>query len=487
MAKADDANVLEQHVEKLVLLVCLVLLGVAAHRWILSSPVSMDGVPIERVDEMLSGKARVVKELYGKEGNVTVPPVPRWAGKTLALRAIAPQAREDVDVAMPRLPMKIELGGPPEDGLVRLAQLIADMPVPPKPQVTAAMELPEKPVLADVAVAHGTLAYPFAELAKAWTDRLAKVKVPVKLTAQEVVVEVQEEMGDGQWGPPRQVKVAAKPDAEGNPVVVPRVPDFDGTNVEQVRGARDKLTQQQSHILRPDYYRICSPGRQWAPWQPRLPKDEAPAEEPPSVPVVPGLTAAPSRATFVWFHDETMEVGRRYRHRVKLVFVNPMLTYDKAVSEEYLAEARQTYIETEVSEWSDPVSVDRTVHFFLTGASETTGQMTVTIFANKWAQTAMRTFQIRPGEPIGSLWKVRIRNPKTGEAEPAEVDFSTGAISLRFRFAEKWLRGNFEVTTAKMLYLDSQGRLRVRIQAQDGADPLRRKLVEEAKRALGGG
>ncbi|MGB2820655.1 MAG: hypothetical protein WBF17_06710 [Phycisphaerae bacterium] len=486
MAKAEDANVLEQHVEKLVLLLCLVLLGVAAHRWILSSPVSMDGVPIERVDEMLSEKAQRVKRAYD-DTDATVKPVPRWAGKTLALRAIAPQAREDVDVAMPRLPMKVELSPAGEEGLVRLAQLIADMPVPPKPLVTAAMELPDKPVLADVAVAHGALVYPFAELTKAWTDRLKKAEIPVKLTAQEVIVEVQEEMGDGQWGPPRQVKVAAKPDAEGNPIVVPRVPDFDGKNVEEVRGARDKLTQQQGHVLRAEYYQISSSGHGWAPWQPRLPKDEAPAEEPPSVPVVPGAAAAPSRARSVWFHDETMELGRRYRYRVKLVFVNPILTYDKAVSDEHLAEARQTYIETDASEWSDPVSVDRTVHFFLTGASETTGQMTVTVFATKWAQTAMRTFQVRPGELIGNLAKVKIRNPKTGDVDPEEVDFSTGAISLRFHFGIKWLRGSFEVATAKILYLDSQGRLRTRIQARDSADPLRRKLVEEAKRALGGG
>ena len=41
MAKADNVSLLEQHVEKLVLLVCLVLLGIALSRWVFSSPVSM--------------------------------------------------------------------------------------------------------------------------------------------------------------------------------------------------------------------------------------------------------------------------------------------------------------------------------------------------------------------------------------------------------------------------------------------------------------
>jgi len=189
----------------------------------------------------------------------------------------------------------------------------------------------------------------------------------------------------------------------------------------------------------------------------------------------------------VWFHDETMKVSRRYRYRIKLKFVNPILTYDKVVSDEHLAEARRTYIETEESEWSEPVSVDRKVHFFLTGASATTGQMTVTIFANKWGQTVMRTFGLRAGEPIGDLAGIKVRSPKTGQMEPVEVDFSTGAVSLRFHFGVKWLRGSFQVTTAKMLYLDSEGRLQARIQARDNGNPLRRKLVEEAKRALAGG
>jgi hypothetical protein len=307
------------------------------------------------------------------------------------------------------------------------------------------------------------------------------------VTVQEVIVEAQEELGNGQWGPLRRVTGTAKPDAEGNPVVVPRVPPFDGTNVEEVRGARDTLVSRQDHVVRPEYYRIWSSGRGWIPWQARMPKTEAVSPTPPVAPPGPApLVPAPVKRR-VWFHDETMKVGRRYRYRVKLMFVNPILTYDKAVSEEHLAEARQTFLETDESEWSLPVSVERQVHFFLTGASVTTGQMTVTVFANKWGQRVMKTFRVRPGEPIGGLASVKIRNPKTGQVEPVEVDFTTGAVSVRSRFNIKWRRRDFEVTTTKMLYLDRDGRLQARIQARDSGDPLRRALGEEVRRAQGGG
>jgi hypothetical protein len=158
MAKADNVSLLEQHVEKLVLAVCVVLLAVAAQRWIFSSPVSMNNVPIEGVDEALWERALDVKGAYDT-ASVPVPPLPKWAGESLSLRTIAPQPHEDIDVAMPRLPMTVDIGRP-DEGVIRLAQLTAVVPVPPRPVVVAGIELPDRPELADVAVAHGMLVYP---------------------------------------------------------------------------------------------------------------------------------------------------------------------------------------------------------------------------------------------------------------------------------------------------------------------------------------
>ena len=498
MPKADNVSFLERHVEKIVLAVCVLLLMAAGYRWILSSPVSLTvigpqgtgrvTVGPEEVDDVLEQAALGVKHKHDR-AEVRVKPVLKCAGKTVELyRAIAPPPRETMDMAMPRLPVKLPIIGGEDEG-IRLAQLIAAMPTPPKPVVVAAMTLPEKDQLADVVVAHGTFRYPVADLSAAWTEMLKKKKIPVKATVQKVIVQRQRQLRGGKWGAVETALLAAKPDVEGNPVVVPLIPEFDGTNVEDVRKARDAVGQAQMHVMQPAYYRIYSSGRGWVNWQALVPGTQA-APAGASAPTPAPAADAPAAAanTPVWFHDETLSVANSYRYRVKLAFVNPILTYDKAVSDEHLAEARRTIIETKESEWSELVSVEQSVHFFLTGASETTGQMTVTIFASKWAQTVRRAFPVLLGEPIGGVTKARIRNPKTGEAEPVAVDFSTGAISLRFRFDVKDIRpGGFVVTTAKMVFLDSQGRLKARVQARDHEDPVRKKLMEQAKQAAGGG
>jgi len=471
MAKADNVSFLERHVEKLVLLACLALLAAAAYRWVLSSPVGLAVISErgrgkttagpEQVDQVLQGAAQRVKHLHDV-ANLQVDPVPKWAGKVVTVGHFESPRQVVVDPAMPRLPMKVDVGRASK-GMVRLAQLIAVMPVPPAPKVAASMHLPEKDTLADLAVAHGSLVYPLAGLTAAW-EELLKKKVAVKAVVQDVLVEAQEELPDGQWGPIRRVNVVAKPGADGNSIVVPKVRPFDGKNVEEVRKDRDAVAQQQDHILRPEYFRVWQSG--WKDWRALLPK------------VQPG-----ENEIQVWFHDEAMKIGRRYRYRVRLVFVNPILTYDKAVGEEHLAEARQTHIRANPSAWSKPVSVNRNVRFFLTGASETTGQMTVTIFAHKWGQRVMKTFRVRPGEPIGAPAKVGIRNPKSGKMEGVTVDFSTGTVSLQFRFDVKYAKGSFDVTTARMLYLDRQGRLQALIQARDNDSPLRKRLFQEVKQA----
>jgi len=495
MPKADNVSFLERHVEKIVLVGCFLLLVAAGYRWVLSSPVSLtvigpEGtgrvtVGPEEVDDVLGQAALSVKGKHDR-AKVFVKPVIKCAGKTVEMyHPIVPPARETVDVAMPRPPVKLPIVGGEEEG-IRLPQLIAAMPTPPKPIVIAAMTLPEKDKLVDVVVAHGTCQYPVAELTAAWTEMLKKKKIPVNATVHKIIVQRQRRLRDGQWGPVETAQLAAKPDAEGNPVTVPSIPAFDGKNVENVREARDAVGKVQTHVLQPAYYRVYSPGRGWVNWQPPAPPAQAVKTD--AAPAAAGDTPAAAAKTPIWFHDETLSVASGYRYRVKLVFVNPILTYDKVVSDEHLAEARQTFIETKESEWSDPVSVEQSVHFFLTGASETTGQMTVTIFASKWAQTVRQAFPVRRGEPIGGVTKARIRNPNTGEIEPAAVDFSTGAISLEFRFDIKDVRpGGLAVTTAKMVYLDSQGRLKARVQARDSDDPVREKLTEQAKQAAGGG
>ena len=483
MAKADNASVVEQHVEKLLLLVCLVLLGVAVYRWVLSSPVQLsairaDGVgtrkdvPAEEVDGILRQAAQSVKAMYDR-GQVPAEPMPKYASNTLVLRNITPPKRPLIDTSLPGRPLKPVGVADRESVNVRLAELVALMPAPPKPVVSGFLELPKKDERGDVVVARGMLAYPMGELLAAWQKRLGKANVPVEAiaVAAAVVVEVQQQLPSGDWSPAKKVAVAVRPGTDGKPVALPAIPDPNDANVQAVRDTRNALGKTwQDHVLKPQYYPIwLSAAGGWGQWRVHLPK----------VDVKPGEEA-------VWFHDDTTpKLGVAYRYRVRLVFVNPILTYKLAAEDP--AEALVKFIETKPSEPSDPIRVRRQVRFYLTGANVMTREMTVTVYTQKWGQTVKKDVRVQPGEIIGGKANVTVRDPfdEPGATQTVEVDFATGAVSLRFDFNKVIMGKGIKVRTAEVLYLDKDGRLKSRTKASDDRDPLRIRLEREVKQARG--
>lgn len=488
MAKADNVSFLESHIEKIALLACLALLGAAAYHWLFSSPVALTVIPPsgrgksirvspKEADQVLSDAAQSVRDMWDRAVQ-RVEPVPEWAGGVLALRKID-LPPEPVELALPGLELRLE---EEVKGIkkVRLKDVLAAMPLPAKPVAAAYTELPKRMPLADARVARGLALYPANQLATAWTNLLGPHGVTVRLVARKMIVESQERQADGQWGPVQVVTIARRPrvNAAGEELKPPVIPALapDGKNVQDVRGKRDELAQPtwQEYILRPEYYQIYLPVRGgWVDWKVHLPTVTRQAGD-----------------AVVLFHDEgTMKVGSSYRYRVKLVFVNPILTYEGAVKPKDIGDTRVAEVATQFGGWSDPVSVTREVHFFLTGASETTRQMTVTVYVHKWGQWVKQTFQIKPGDAIGGKKSVDMIHPlgQPGETTRVEVDFSTVAAALRFHFTKVLMeRGSFRRRAPELLYVDKDGKLASRILPLDSDDTLRQELEKLVKQARGG-
>ena len=475
MPKADDAKFFERHVEKLVLVVCLLLLALAADRWVLSSPVSLKviretgsgsaTVPPERVDEVLSSAAQSIQHKYDISV-AEIPPVPRWAGKTATLREMAAVQREGIDVIKPFLPLK-----PPVQRVVRglrLASIEANMPPPPQPMVEAYMELPRRLPAEDVPTAHGLVVYPLAELLGRWETVLKEKNIPIKAIVQNVIIERQQALANGQWGPIEALPAPTHVDAMGAPVVIPQIKEFTGQNVAEVRESRDELgkAEWQNRVQKPGYSQIWSATAEgFVDWKEHLPKAQA----------LPGQQLA------IVFHDDKLKEGAAHRYRVRLQFASPLLTWEDMVDQENVQDARQRYVETKPSAWSEPVSVARQVHFYLTGVNPMMSQVTVTAYARKWGRMRAATLRVDAGAPIGGPAIMTLTNPVTGQEEHVAVNFATGAIALRFQFDVPWMMNNFAVKTAKVLYLDGDGKLKARVQARDNDDPQRKRLAEEAK------
>jgi hypothetical protein len=483
MAKAENVNFIEQHVEKIILGLCGVLVIAAVWHWVIASPVELDvintsgrgtakAVAPEQVDQMLHEAAENVRAMYDRAKS-DIEPLPKWAGRTNELVAIAPRPDRPLDLGLPGSPMEVGSGVKIEQREVPSPAVLADLiPVLPKPQVTIYQELPQQDTLKDRVVARAAMIFPFNKLLAAWQEKLKSTQIPTKVIVQEVVVEVQQARPDGGWGPGKTAVLSVPPDKDGKPLAAPRVPKYDGTNAEEVRTVRTVLAGKvwQDFLLRPQYYRIWVPAEGgWISWRVHAPK----------------LNLEPGQAP-IWFHDDnTMQLGGVYRYRIQLVLLNPMVTYEQAVGKDYVDYARQTFIRSKFSPWSDAVSRKRQLDFFLTGASETTRQMTVTVYAYKWGQWVKHSFRVGRGQAIGGDVNVDVADPlgQPGAKRRIPVGLSTGAVALWFNFHKRVIRGGFASRTAEMVYLTPKAILASRVRTRDDASDLRATYEREIQAA----
>jgi len=71
----------------------------------------------------------------------------------------------------------------------------------------------------------------------------------------------------------------------------------------------------------------------------------------------------------MWFHDVTVEPGKRYHYRVRAVTNNPYFGYTRELSSEQAELARQRSVVGAWSSWSDAVDITPDETFFVTSAS----------------------------------------------------------------------------------------------------------------------
>jgi hypothetical protein len=494
MAKAENLTMIERHVEKMVLAACLLALGLASWHWLFSSPTKLQifspsqgkMVPVSptEADAKLQAAAETVRKTYSDSGYAKkIPPVPAWVGRLNDIRGMSLLPPAPVDLAVPRMPIaSVEPNTPQDD--ISIKKLIAAMDAPAKPVMMGSIELPKRSPLADVVLARGLSGYPLEDLAAKWKEIL-KDDVPFQVRPYKLIVEVQQAPGDGDWSKAKAVIVQTEPlDAAGKPIAPPEIPDFDGKNVAEVRKARDTVAvpAMQQQILQPHYLPVWrAVQKQWV--QPELPGQTVQAV-PAAMFVQPVQPVQPGQAIIAFFDDSTMTIGPSYRYRVQLVVVNPLLTYDEAVAKDRQAEARQKFLTSKPSEWSDPVSVNREVYFFLTGANPLANRMTATVYARQWGQWVSRNFDVQVGEFIGGAEKIDLLDPMGKGKKSADVDFSTGCVAVWLDFKKPLFKPGFSftTTTSELLYLDAKGQLQSRLKTwDDGSD--RRKALEEAVRS----
>lgn len=283
MAKASQSGFVDQHIEKIVLGASALFLLIALLYWGISSPreIQMPGmggaqaVKPGDADRQLAETDRWVRNQIDKA--VSAPHV----SADLLARSVTLQQQPLAGLQAPVVAMgnpmpEITLPGPLKSGeKVALAQLTAALPIPRKPVVHVARELPRKgDTPTDVVAAHVVSVFSWNELTSQWSEVLNATRVPMSAVAVGVEAQVRELGPDGKWSEPRAVQVARieAMDNQNRVIQPPVVPNFDGGNGEEIRRAIQLLGQGwQEYLLQPPYWDILWPTQQWGSWRIHLP------------------------------------------------------------------------------------------------------------------------------------------------------------------------------------------------------------------------
>lgn len=198
------------------------------------------------------------------------------------------------------------------------------------------------------------------------------------------------------------------------------------------------------------------PGMGGVPGQPQVP-NAVPYEPLPQPPYNPAELATDLVG---WCYDETPLPGKTYRYAVRYKMKNPLFGTFNAAADP--AHARVLNLQSATSEWTQPVTIEPLMHFFIAQRfAPSAGNVRVKVF--RWNHGAWRagTFTASFGDAVGG--------------SEGGVEFDTGWTLVDIR-----TEPGVDTSRSYALFLDENGTLVRRDTDSDLNDPRRAKLEAEA-------
>lgn len=505
MARGGKPGFLERHIEKLLVLVCLILLGVVTALWVVgpAGKVEVAGlgpngdvvavsVPPTRIDETLREAARRVQDVNDQRPKNLQPP--EDYRRVFEQRQVLPAAATSLPVLLPNVGRDLRELWPPEFPGATLASLKA--PSPAKPlgipgvfllEADQAANLRELPMVFLVATV------PWQQLQRAWIQALLGTVVDPKLVMLKVVVEAQRLQPDGTWGDSRLLEpLALKPEvpAHEDPALYgpPKLPAFTGENAKEIQAVVDKveeLGQGQVPILHPRFLKLWLRGEaDFVAWTTLVPWAALGFEKATTADQVPGMPEQLQKnSVLVWANDTKAKIGSTYRYRFQLVLLNPLYSHLEAVPKGQEDQAKIVEAPTPPGPWSDPVLAPRLTEMFLVGALERQGvrEARVAVFRQSLGRMVTENFNVMPGQLIGGmrvLEQVAPVGPQ--ERQKRAVDFTTHAVVMDLVANRPVMGGAGWRRTTELVCRDADGQLKRMIVVGDlPMDHPDRKRFEE--------
>ena len=143
-----------------------------------------------------------------------------------------------------------------------------------------------------------------------------------------------------------------------------------------------------------------------------------------------------------WAHDDTVELEKSYRYRIRLGVFNPIAGADQ-FSEQYKSLKNDVILWSEFSDATKPVDIPARLYFFPHGVQQAAKAVTVTVCRYVLGYWYSKDFTARQGEVIG---KVVESEPVEAEEEqeitvPGTIDYATGAVLVDVIPVNDWSGG----------------------------------------------
>lgn len=291
--KLNETSIIEQHVEKGVLGVAVLVLLYVVFNWVPSSPrkIGPNGLKPDEIDASIKAESIRVQE-NNNNGAKVDPNEEKVDYEKLAenLSMAAPLKHKEIVQFCPPGPPDEEIIIDVEPITVTLEQVAGVISAPSKPRVSGNLELPRMEKLADMPTVHLAAVFNRSKLATEWQKLLGATKeVNVNITVIAVEAEIRELQADGTWSEPRAVEgFKLDPldssgkvylDEDDKPLSVPTIVKYDGKNKEEVLDSIEEVGKLfwQEYILQPPYPQIYLSTGEWGTWQVNLPENEVSA------------------------------------------------------------------------------------------------------------------------------------------------------------------------------------------------------------------
>jgi hypothetical protein len=141
-----------------------------------------------------------------------------------------------------------------------------------------------------------------------------------------------------------------------------------------------------------------------------------------------------------WAHDDTVELGKSYRYRMRLGVFNPVAGTNQFIEQDKSLK-NKVILWSGFSDATETVDIPGTLYFFPREIQEAAKTVTVTACRYVLGYWYCKNFTVKQGEVIGKGVEYKATDKEKEVTVPKIVDYATGAILLDVIPVNDWSGG----------------------------------------------